>query len=654
MFRAGIGFLLILGLGFITSAQVVVSPATPPVVNQGATLKFTANVPVTWSVAPGSSGSIDADGTYHAPAIVSAKQSFGGCQLLPNDHIFNTRIDSLPVNAKSAGWIAGAGTASVNYLPSFPINYVNGSTPTQNMVFLYTPTNNGVFSIPPYPVAKIEGGWFSFATGRDRHFFTVDPNACNFQELYNYYAVGQNSDCPTCNSQSGVKYAGSSYALPANGASDAAGLYVEPLSLHLQELENAVATGGTVNHALRFTLSNGYINSSNIWPAQTFTKEGGSVPYGARFRLKSDFNISSFSPIAQVLLKQLQQYGIILADGGSNWQITTDYDKWPAAYLAAFSEIGYANIGPGNFEAVDESGLMVSSASGLTSTAERVIATSISNPSQKASSPVVLTGITLSLPKNEFYIQAGAAAQQLVAYVNGTSNTNVVWTMSPAVGTLTSGGLYTAPATLSSAMTTTITATSSANASVYAAIPMTVFPNGTIRIVNGQTTNYTDSVGNVWFAGGSCCGGDDGGFTYDNGGVWPSVPDITLYKIPFYTFDDYGDIRFDLSVPNGTYSITGKFAATNVSGAGQESMGIEVQGQIAKANVDIYAAAGGKNKPIDFTIPATVGSGQLSFVLRSVSGQGAFISALQIVPISLTPGNSGPPAPPTNVTATIQ
>src|SRR6266403_4212824 len=38
------------------SGQVVITPSVPPAVNQGATFKFTANVPVTWAMAPGSQG----------------------------------------------------------------------------------------------------------------------------------------------------------------------------------------------------------------------------------------------------------------------------------------------------------------------------------------------------------------------------------------------------------------------------------------------------------------------------------------------------------------------------------------------------------------------------------------------------------------------
>src|SRR5437773_3202403 len=150
--RYQIALLLKLLAGISASAQVVITPTTPPAVNAGSTLKFTANVAVTWSC-PGCAGTIDADGTYHAPQSVASQQSYGGFQVLPNNHILNTRIDSLPVNSNSPACIAGAGTIPVNYDPEFPINYVNGSTPTQNMVFFYTSGNNGSFQIPPYPTA---------------------------------------------------------------------------------------------------------------------------------------------------------------------------------------------------------------------------------------------------------------------------------------------------------------------------------------------------------------------------------------------------------------------------------------------------------------------------------------------------------------------
>src|SRR5271169_1755521 len=81
---------LLLALGVAAVAQPVITPSTPPVVAEGTTYKFTANVRVQWSLAPGSSGTIDADGTYHAPAHLDVNQKSGGCQALPDDHVYNT------------------------------------------------------------------------------------------------------------------------------------------------------------------------------------------------------------------------------------------------------------------------------------------------------------------------------------------------------------------------------------------------------------------------------------------------------------------------------------------------------------------------------------------------------------------------------------
>ena len=637
--------LLLAFLGCISAAaQVVITPATPPAVNAGATFQFTANVPVTWSMAPGSLGTIDpTTGLYTAPPSVTAKQSYGSCQVLPNNHVFNTRIDNLPVNANSAAWMAVAHTGSINYDIAFPLNHVDASTPLQNMVFYYTPLNNGPFQIPAYPNVRIENGWLIPATaGIDRHLLAIDTTNCIFQEMYNLYDVGVNAaQCPTCTSQSGVRYPNSSYALPVNLATDAASLYLMPLSLHLQELLQAIATGGTINHALRVTMPAGWISNSFIWPAMAVAGGGGPIPYGARFRLKSGFNISTFSPTAQVLLKQLQQYGVILADIGFQWSITIDNNKFPPSVVSAFDEVRQA-INPTVLEAVDESSLMLSRTSGDTKVgAETVVATAVAG-ALTVQSGVVLTGVTIDVSVPQKYIQVGTPAQQLIAWVHGSSNTGVTWSMTPTVGTLTAGGLYTPPASVASVTKTTVTVTSNADSTVSAQMDLTVFPAGIIRIVNGSATPYTDTQGNVWAA----TTGDDGCNPFDNGGSPAAIPDAYLYQKDCFSSDD---LRFDFTVPNGNYLITAKFASTG-GGTGNHNS-YEVQGQVIYSNVDIYVAAGGNHQPIDYKLPAKVTNNLVSFVIRRGIGDSAYISALQIAPLAAS-ANTGPPVTPLSLTAT--
>ena len=40
---------------------------------------------------------------------------------------------------------------------------------------------------------------------------------------------------------------------------------------------------------------------------------------GMRIRLKASFDISGFSPVNQIILTAMQQYGLILADNGGNF-----------------------------------------------------------------------------------------------------------------------------------------------------------------------------------------------------------------------------------------------------------------------------------------------------------------------------------------------
>ena len=54
-------------------------------------------------------------------------------------------------------------------------------------------------------------------------------------------------------------------------------------------------------------------------------------------------------------------------------------------------------------------------------------------------------------------------SQQFSATVSGSGNTAVTWSLSPATGSITAAGLYTAPSSIDSNLTVTVTATSMAD-----------------------------------------------------------------------------------------------------------------------------------------------------------------------------------------------
>ena len=82
---------------------------------------------------------------------------------------------------------------------------------------------------------------------------------------------------------------------------------------------------------------------------------------GQRFRLKSTFDISTFSTEVQVILTAFKKYGIIVADNGSNWYISGAPDaRWVDDTLVT----EFRRIHGSDFEAVDESSLMIDPNSG--------------------------------------------------------------------------------------------------------------------------------------------------------------------------------------------------------------------------------------------------------------------------------------------------
>ncbi|UXI69418.1 hypothetical protein [Tahibacter amnicola] len=124
-------------------------------------------------------------------------------------------------------------------------------------------------------------------------------------------------------------------------SADAAGFPIAPLLLNADEVHAALSVPqGTVGHAIRFILPNprmasdaslGGVNGRlYVRPAThagSPSGPSGSVPYGVRLRLRSDFPMAGYSPAAQVILRTLQRYGMVLADGG-NIAISAESDRY--------------------------------------------------------------------------------------------------------------------------------------------------------------------------------------------------------------------------------------------------------------------------------------------------------------------------------------
>lgn len=291
-----------------------------------------------------------------APQTVAAA-SLGGCQIFPANNVWNTRIDTLPVHPRSTAWINSIGRNTGLHMDfgsgnwdggpiGIPFNIVpstlTGVNMGKNQFQYWDESNLGYYPIPATP--KIE-------YGSDHHILMVKQGVCKLYELYAAHKVG------------GIWHAGSgaiwdlnSNALRTNGftSADAAGLPILPGLVRFDEIAS-----GQINHAIRFTVSN---TAGHLWPArhQTSVANANIPPMGARFRLKASFNINPYPASLRIILRAMQQYGIIIADNGSDWYISGAPDPhWKNDTLHLLD-----NITGNSFEAVNEAGLMINANSG--------------------------------------------------------------------------------------------------------------------------------------------------------------------------------------------------------------------------------------------------------------------------------------------------
>jgi hypothetical protein len=304
------------------------------------------------------------DPAQQTPDLAQAPPEIAGCPLFPANNIWNTPVDSLPVDPNSDLYIATINSNGNNETlhPDFgaglwqggpigiPYIDVAGDQAGVSVSFTYhNESDPGPYPIPPD--APIEGGPNSSG---DRHVIVVDRDNCLLYELFDAWPQPDGS----WTAGSGAIFDLNSNALRPDGwtSADAAGLPILPGLVRYDEV-----AAGEIRHALRFTVPQ--TRRAYVWPARHYAStltDTHYPPMGQRFRLKADFDISGFSPEVQVILQALKTYGMILADNGSAWFISGVPDeRWNNTVLRELRQVHGSD-----FEAVDVSSLLVDPDSG--------------------------------------------------------------------------------------------------------------------------------------------------------------------------------------------------------------------------------------------------------------------------------------------------
>ena len=130
-------------------------------------------------------------------------------------------------------------------------------------------------------------------------------------------------------------------------------------------------------------------------------------------------------------------------------------------------------------------------------------ATSVADPTKSASVTITLVpAVSVSVTPAAASLRA-SQIQQFTASANNTANTAVIWSLSPAIGTL-SNGLYAAPANIPTAESLTITATSVADPTKSSSATIALLPPVTVALMPpsvslnpSQTQQFTATVSNT-------------------------------------------------------------------------------------------------------------------------------------------------------------
>jgi hypothetical protein len=272
-------------------------------------------------------------GTPEADRILSTLQVF------PPDNAWNRDISALPVRANSEKMVATIGGGNpLEY--NLDMNFVL-VPPNQKRVAVKLVGYPGESDPGPYPVpdsAPIEN-WplavnedsralpkpgqtlddFQRHGEGDRHMLIVDPvNA----RLYEFYQARKTDAGWQASCEATFDLGTGALRPPGWTSSDAAGLPVFPATVRYDECERAL-----VRHAMRFTVRR--TRRAYVAPATHYasSRTDTNLPrMGERFRLRRDFDTTSFPPHPKAILDGLKKYGMFVADNGADWRLSISPD----------------------------------------------------------------------------------------------------------------------------------------------------------------------------------------------------------------------------------------------------------------------------------------------------------------------------------------
>jgi len=270
--------------------------------------------------------------TLEADAVCAALEVF------PPDNPWNTLVTDWPVHPRSKQIVATVGAEKpLRANPDMAFVIV---PPDQPKVPLLALEYKDESDPGPYPIPDtmpIEGWPASYTRDRklkvslrdvqdntlkeegDRHAIVVDPVN---RKLYEFFSTHRTAAGWKAAQVSVFDLSSNKLRPDTWTSADAAGLPIFPAIIRHDELQR-----GVIDHALRVTVRR--TKRAYVYPATHFASRltDADLPrMGERLRLRQDFDTSGFSRNVRTVLEALKRYGMLVADNGIEWGMSSTAD----------------------------------------------------------------------------------------------------------------------------------------------------------------------------------------------------------------------------------------------------------------------------------------------------------------------------------------
>src|SRR5437764_297083 len=455
---------------------VTISPTSATVAAGGtqqftATVQNTSNTAVTWQVngvAGGNAtvGTISSSGLYTAPAAVQSTTT-----------VTVTAVSQADATKSASVQVTITPTAAVSVTIS-PTSATVAAGGTQQFSATVQNTSNTAVT---WQVNGVAGGNATVGTISSSGLYTA-PAAVQSTTTVTVTAVSQADATKSASVQVTITpTAAVSVTISPTSATVAAG-GTQQFSATVQNTSNTAVTW-QVNGVAGGNATVGTISSSGLYTAPAAVQSTTTVTVTAVSQADATKSASvqvTITPTAAVSVTISPTSATVAAGGTQQFSATVQN----TSNTAVTWQVNGVTGGNATVGTISSAGLYTAPAAVQSTTTVTVTAVSQADATKSASVQVTITptaAVSVTISPTSATVAAGGT-QQFSATVQNTSNTAVTWQVNgvaggnATVGTISSAGLYTAPAAVQSTTTVTVTAVSQADATKSASAQVTISP----------------------------------------------------------------------------------------------------------------------------------------------------------------------------------